>query len=285
MAQKPVVFISHVHEDGELANKIADQIRSDFLNAVDVFVGSDGNSIRGGDRWMETIESNLRNAKIVIILITSKSVGRKWVYFEAGGAFFGGARVIPLLDGSISINKLGPPLNYLQCCLLNDTIHLSHIYSLIAECATMNTPSINFNELAGKLAQKDGVANESNDIHLDAKEKSEILVPSAGPTKNIRDIAKSVIKQAFAREISNMMATTGKERDHSEELVNHMLQGILPDDPPQVIAEWWRGMCISEGELYFFQDLVGMVPEFMKERSEEEQVQIMEWMGRILLGD
>ena len=64
---KPIIFISHVHEDADIAKALSDCISEAFLEAIDVFVSSDGSSIRGGDKWMEKIENNLRESRIVLV--------------------------------------------------------------------------------------------------------------------------------------------------------------------------------------------------------------------------
>jgi hypothetical protein len=279
VSAKPVVFISHVHEDSNLAKQIADQIRQAFLNAVEVFVASDGSSIKGGDKWMQKIEDGLRLAQIVLVLVTRNSVGRKWVYFETGGAFFLGARVIPLLDGSISINQLGPPLNYLQCCLMSDAIHLKHVYTLIAERAGMAVPAVDFTALTRQFKQAAPPAPQAKDVGDQADQKAAV------PGQTERDpseIVEEILKRNFVAQVAQMKSRTGEERDAAERAVNQILDGVLPEGPPKFIEEWFRDKCISEGQLYMWREVSEMISEKFKEFSKDEQVQIVLWLGQLL---
>jgi hypothetical protein len=140
-SKKPTVFVSHVHEDAEITKRIKDWVEDRLLGAVDVFVSSDGSSIRGGDQWMQRVENALRDSKIVIILCTPSSIKRRWVFFEAGGAFFLGARVIPVCGGGLTRDDLEAPLSFLQAFHLDDSDHLRQLLAEIANYAGLRAPS------------------------------------------------------------------------------------------------------------------------------------------------
>ena len=48
---KPTIFVSHIHENKELASIIKDLINTIFENALNIFVSSDSESIDLGDEW------------------------------------------------------------------------------------------------------------------------------------------------------------------------------------------------------------------------------------------
>ena len=52
---KPIVFISHITEEAELALKLKELIESSFLEMIEVFVSSDETSISAGSRWLDNI--------------------------------------------------------------------------------------------------------------------------------------------------------------------------------------------------------------------------------------
>jgi uncharacterized protein YegL len=112
--KKPIIFISHIHEDNQIAVSLSKFITDKFLGFFNIFVSGDGASIRAGDNWSAKIEGALKKSDLIIALITEESLERKWIYFETGGAFFMGKRVIPVLCNNLKKEKLGNPLAWLQ---------------------------------------------------------------------------------------------------------------------------------------------------------------------------
>ncbi|MFQ5674299.1 MAG: toll/interleukin-1 receptor domain-containing protein, partial [bacterium] len=149
--KKPIVFISHIHEDGALASTLKTWIDKIFLGSAEVFVASDGSSIRGGDRWMEKIGVSLRAAKLVLLVITRQALERRWVYFEAGGAFFLGAKVIPLCVSNVTVADLPAPLTFLQSYHMSEHKHIKRLAADIADYLGLKCPEINARELSDRL--------------------------------------------------------------------------------------------------------------------------------------
>lgn len=89
------VFICHAEVDKQVANALRDYLRT-ADKKVDIFVASHPESLPGGHEWWDDIRDNLKRAKIVLTLVSSRSKDRPWLYFESGGGFFKGALVIPL---------------------------------------------------------------------------------------------------------------------------------------------------------------------------------------------
>lgn len=282
--KKPIVFISHVHEDVDVATKLKSCIEDSFLGAVDVFVSSDGSSIRGGDRWMQKIEDGLRKSGLVLVLVTHHSAARKWLYFEAGGAFFLGARVVPLLDRSISLRSVGPPLDYLQVCLLSDPIHLQHVFSLIAEMSDMQTPSLDFEQIANALVPVDR-ANEEQEL------TPSVDIDTATKKDKQRDPVVAAAMQQFASlfavNVRKMKQSTGDKQANAERFVDQILEGILHFDPPPFVVAHHRNKCIDDERLYFAEEyILHEVTQLMVSTDipPNGAVQIVEWLGRIAAG-
>jgi len=55
------IFLSHIHEEKELAILIKDAIEAEFSGFVEVFVSSDGTSIPAGSNFLKRIEDGLVN--------------------------------------------------------------------------------------------------------------------------------------------------------------------------------------------------------------------------------
>ena len=69
-------FISHIHEEHELAGKPKETRESCFLHAVRAFVSSHEENIRVGDDGFADIESHLRAADTVVLLLTRRKLKR-----------------------------------------------------------------------------------------------------------------------------------------------------------------------------------------------------------------
>jgi hypothetical protein len=56
---KPRLFISHVSEETALARLLKERLTGDFLDALEVFVSSDGKSIDAGEPWLKDVKTGL----------------------------------------------------------------------------------------------------------------------------------------------------------------------------------------------------------------------------------
>ncbi|HEF5873307.1 TPA: toll/interleukin-1 receptor domain-containing protein [Burkholderia cenocepacia] len=128
--QKPLIFISHIHEEGALAKLFKDTIETEFGGFVEVFVSSDhegiarGPGISAGSHFVEAVESGLVNCVAAFYLISPKSVRRPWVNFELGAVWCrgavqkasGGDRImaLPVCHSGVIPSGLPAPLNALN---------------------------------------------------------------------------------------------------------------------------------------------------------------------------
>ena len=104
--QKALVFISHDSRDADLAEAFANLLLDVSGGTLKSFRSSDkkGNSgIEFGAEWYTAIMSQLADATDVVALLTSRSVDRPWILYEAGVAkgklettVFGVALGVPL---------------------------------------------------------------------------------------------------------------------------------------------------------------------------------------------
>ena len=69
MSEK-LIFLSHITEEKELAKIIKDAIEDEFSGFVEVFVSSDGNTIKAGQNFLNVIENGLVNCIAAIYLIS-----------------------------------------------------------------------------------------------------------------------------------------------------------------------------------------------------------------------
>src|SRR5229473_6129432 len=91
------VFISHYSEEKSIALKLQAYLTNRLGDGISVFVSSDRNSIGGGRVWFSRIRESLKAAKVVIVLLSTRSLGQEWLLFEAGVGDGAGACVIPVI--------------------------------------------------------------------------------------------------------------------------------------------------------------------------------------------
>ncbi len=139
--QKPMLFLSHVHEDQNLAITLENVVRAALLGGVEVFNSSNRRSISAGDPWRDVIVERLRTSRTVLVLATPESVTSPWVNFEAGGAWVAGNRVIPCCAKGMTPSSLPTPLSHLQAIDLSSSDDVRMLVKLLADMAQLDAPS------------------------------------------------------------------------------------------------------------------------------------------------
>lgn len=143
---KPIVFISHITEERELAHKVKKLIEDSFLGMMEVFVSSDETSISAGSRWLDNISEALGTCSIELILCSPKSIQRPWINFEAGAGWVRGIPVIPLCHSGMEPSKLPIPLNLLQSIKLSEISGLKLLIPVLSKAINSNEPKIDFSD-------------------------------------------------------------------------------------------------------------------------------------------
>ncbi len=151
--QKPIVFISHIVAEKELAIAFKELIEKNFLNMIEVFVSSDEHSIGMGQRWLDNITQALKSCSIEIILCSPKSIERPWINFEAGAGWIRDIPVIPLCHSGMDPSKLPLPLNLLQGANAKEVSGLKLIFPVIAQAIGASIPNIDFGDFISKVAE------------------------------------------------------------------------------------------------------------------------------------
>jgi hypothetical protein len=148
---KPIIFISHISEEADLANAFKSAITKDFLGLPQVFVSSDTESIGAGNNWLTSIESALAEARILLILCSSASIRRPWIQFEAGAAWMRKIPIIPICHTGFQPRELPMPLSVLQAVEASQTRGLQQIYSRIAQHLNCIVPASGLDALLGDI--------------------------------------------------------------------------------------------------------------------------------------
>ncbi|HHI2936929.1 TPA: toll/interleukin-1 receptor domain-containing protein [Klebsiella variicola] len=143
---KPVIFISHISEEAEIAIKLKQLIEKSFLNSVDVFVSSDANSSGVGDGWLDRIKENLSKTIYAIILCSPKSISRPWINFEAGAAWIKQIKIAPLCHSGALPNQLPIPLTTFNGVLLNNETGLNNLFLSLSKEINLSQPTVDFKD-------------------------------------------------------------------------------------------------------------------------------------------
>jgi hypothetical protein len=100
------VFISHIREEAKLASAlktflvatIEPPLRAEAMmmrRRPHIFVSSEPGAIPPGEDWLAHLKQALTSAKVVIPLLTQRSLRRPWVNFETGAAWLANKKIIP----------------------------------------------------------------------------------------------------------------------------------------------------------------------------------------------
>jgi len=115
------IFISFIHEEEQVATAVQRFIQAHLDDRRDVFLSSDRWAIYGGEKWLDRIILELRQAKVVVSLFSPASVKRPWVNFEAGAASVRDeTALIPVCFGGMTKGNMPKPYSSLQAVQLED---------------------------------------------------------------------------------------------------------------------------------------------------------------------
>ncbi|MBU1219427.1 toll/interleukin-1 receptor domain-containing protein [Myxococcota bacterium] len=158
---KPIVFISHINQERDIACTVKSFLEEQFLGTIDVFASSHEDSLQMGEDWMGTIKKSIVNAEIIIIICSPISVMRPRVNFEAGAGWVRGIPVIPLCHSGIQPGDLPVPINSFQGGLLNSKEDIRRVFNRIAKLLNMNPPLSDSSEFYQKITSFEKVIVKS----------------------------------------------------------------------------------------------------------------------------
>src|SRR5438128_1738843 len=76
------VFISHIHEEQAQAKAL--QTYLFYRMQATSFLASNVWDLVGGEDWLARIRKELRGCRMMLSLLSSQSITRPWIHFEAG---------------------------------------------------------------------------------------------------------------------------------------------------------------------------------------------------------
>jgi TIR domain len=120
------IFVSHIHEEADAAEALTKYLR-DY--GFESFLSSERWQIRAGDRWFDRITEELAQAKIVLLMLSKRSVDRPWINFEAGRPWSQKKITIPVCFGGLEPEAMPRPYSDLQGIDL-----ATGAYTLVLDC-------------------------------------------------------------------------------------------------------------------------------------------------------
>jgi len=97
------IFISHIHEEGTIAQAIKNELEKCFPAKVHVYLSE---IVPFGDDWQKSVNTNLKEANLILILFSPDSIERPWINIEAGYGIISGKKVIPLFCLGLNQDRL-----------------------------------------------------------------------------------------------------------------------------------------------------------------------------------
>lgn len=161
---KPVIFISHITEEGELGALLKDRLEKDFLSLIDVFVSSDPRSIAPGDPWLKRVDEKLDSAAALVVLASPASIKRPWITFEAGAGWAKNVPVMILCHSGMEPGQLPLPLSQLQAFGATDKKRLQAMYGVIAAKLGGASPDPDLSEFLARVAEIEARYSEERDV-------------------------------------------------------------------------------------------------------------------------
>jgi hypothetical protein len=150
---KASLFISHTSEEAELAVAIKRLILDAFGTAVLVYVSSDGQSVRAGDRWLQDLGATLKRSSLHFVLCSETSIKRPWVNFEAGAAWVSDTPTIPICHSGMTPDSLPLPLNTFHGILLGSIDALGRVLDRVAAVVRRRPKTIDVSAWASRLQE------------------------------------------------------------------------------------------------------------------------------------
>lgn len=133
-----IIFLSHIHEEKDLAVVIKQALEDEFSGFVDVFVSSDGTSVPAGSNFLKRIEDGLILCVGALYLISPSSVRRSWINFELGAVWIRSAinirqgmpeiPTLPICHSDMTPTSLPPPLNNLNAIVASQASQLEFAF-------------------------------------------------------------------------------------------------------------------------------------------------------------
>ncbi len=143
------VLLSHINEETQIASILKQWIESSLDH--DVQLSGEANIRLDQERLLE-VDRALGEARVVLLLCSPWSIGRPWINFESGCAWFKGVPVIAVCHCGCSPADLAPPLGNFHALDLADAASCQALVETLAKLLQKKRiPRINYDLMVAEL--------------------------------------------------------------------------------------------------------------------------------------
>jgi hypothetical protein len=135
------VFLSHAHDEAELAVKFADWLERTFLSSVEVVCTSRPSHRIEPGMVTTGIVKHLQDSKAVLSLLTPQSIRGPWLYYEMGAAHALGLLFIPCLARGSRFPGLPPQAWEYQGAELYSADNIAKLVRDVAHALVLKCPN------------------------------------------------------------------------------------------------------------------------------------------------
>ncbi len=147
------VFLSHINEDVQVASVLKQWIESSLDR--DVHLSGEVEDIQLDVQRLAAVDRALGEAQVVLLLCSERSIGRPWINFESGCAWFKRVPVIAVCHSGCSTADLLPPLGSFQAFDLTDAASCQALLETLAKyLKRKRVPRINCDLMVAELEAK-----------------------------------------------------------------------------------------------------------------------------------
>ncbi len=216
-----LVFLSHAAKDQEIAITLK-RVIENAIPGSDVFVSSDTEDLHPGDEWVRKILEKLREARMLLILATDRSLSRPWVWYETGAGWRSELRMIPCCLGRVRKSQLPGPFSSYQGLNVNEEKDLLSL--LVEVSAELQLPfqSPETLSIIAELQRLDQLAHDSA-VSMLTPEEIQRRVDMVNVSANIR--------QGCADTFIVLLENESEETVYAREIRLFSEQGVRLTEP------------------------------------------------------
>jgi hypothetical protein len=216
---EPIVFISHLIEEKEIALGLREFVSTTFGGRVSVAISADYEAAAATREWLVEARNAIETCKYAIVLCSPESVRRMATAFEAGAAWMKGAAVVALCHGGVEPGRLPPPLGFLKAGNLFDPHRITAVVEEIAKAAGVEAPRLDAAAFVERLQRAGGAAPKLEIISATygvGKERFDVTIP----------VRRNLTKQGLQLLASNATLGTSGKSGEKELTIRYAINGV-----------------------------------------------------------
>jgi hypothetical protein len=192
------VFLSHISEEALVASVLKEWIESSLDR--DVHLSGEAENINLGKKRLAEVDGALGEAQIVLLLCSDRSIGRPWINFESGCAWFKRVPVIAACHCGCAPADLPPPLGSFQAFDLTDVASCQALLETLGKhLKRKRVPRIDCDQMIAELkaAMDPDFVPESRATQVDDVEEPVAELPREVPESSPAPSASGATLQSI----------------------------------------------------------------------------------------